>query len=114
MTTLTACPMFTIDCVLAHRNVPLEAEGCVLKCVEDGHTLATPDHLRVGDTVKVQLWLEGEEAFLDIRLAVVTRIHQDWITVDVIRVSPHDRMRLKRFTISMGDPAHIDRLLIRA
>lgn len=76
--------------------------------------LTTPDHLRVGDTVKVQLWLEGEEAFLDIRLAVVTRIHQHWITVEVIRVSPNDRMRLKRFTIAMEAPANIDHLLIRA
>jgi hypothetical protein len=114
MTTLTACPMFTIDCVLAHRNMPLEADGCVLKCVEDGHTLTTPGHLRVGDTVKVQLWLDGEAAFLDIQLAVVTRVHQHWITVDVLRVSPDDRMRLKQFTISIEDPAYIDHLLIRA
>ena len=106
--------MFTIDCVLAHRSMPLEADGCVLKCVEDGHTLTTPDHLRVGDTVKVQLWLDGEAAFLDIQLAVVTRVHQHWITVDILRVSPDDRMRLKRFTISMQDPAYIDHLLIRA
>ena len=54
------------------------------------------------------------ESFLDIRLAVVTRVHQHWITVDVLRVSPDDRMRLKRFTISMQDPAYIDHLLIRA
>jgi hypothetical protein len=116
MMTLTewSSPTFTIDCVLANRSTQLEADGCVLKCVEDRHTLTTPDHLRVGDTVKVQLWLEGEEAFLDIRLGVVTRVHQHWITVEVIRVSPEDRMRLKRFTISVEEPAHIDHLLIRA
>jgi hypothetical protein len=116
MMTLTewSSPTFTIDCVLANRSTQLEADRCVLKCVEDRHTLTTPDHLRVGDTVKVQLWLEGDEAFLDIRLAVVTRIYQHWITVEVIRVSPNDRMRLKRFTISMEEPAHIDHLLIRA
>ncbi len=116
MMTLTALssPTFTIDCVLANRSTQLEADGCVLKCVGDRHTLMTPAHLRVGDTVKVQLWLEGEEAFLDIRLAVVTRVHQHWITVEVIRVSLNDRMRLKRFTISMEEPARIDHLLIRA
>jgi hypothetical protein len=107
-------PKFTIGCVLANGSTRLEADGCVLECVEDGHTLKTPGHLRVGDTVNVQLWLEGEEDFLDIQLGVVTRVHQHWITVEVIRVSPNDRMRLKRFATSIEETAHIDRLLIRA
>jgi hypothetical protein len=107
-------PKFTIGCVLATGSTRLEADGCVLECVEDGHTLTTPGHLRVGDTVNVQLWLEGEEAFLDIRLGIVTRVHKHWITVEVIRVSPNDRMKLKRFTLSLEEPAHLDHLLIRA
>ena len=107
-------PKFTIGCVLTNGSTRLEADGCVLECIEDGHTLTTPGHLRVGDTVNVQLWLEGEEAFLDIRLGVVTRVHQHWITVEVIRVSPNDRMKLKRYTLSLEEPAHLDHLLIRA
>jgi len=116
MTTRTASesPKFKIDCVLATGGAQLEADGCVLACVEDGHELTTPDHLRVGDTVRVQLWVEGEKAVIDIRLAVVTRVHKHWITVEVIRVRPHDRMRLKRFTMSIEESAHIDHLLIRA
>ena len=31
-------PKFTIGCMLA--------DGCVLECEEDGHTLTTPDRLR--------------------------------------------------------------------
>ena len=86
---------------------------------EEGHTLTTPDHLRVGDTVNVQLWLEGEEAFIDIRLGIVTRVHKHWITVEVIRVCPNDRMRLKRFIDTLAamhieEPALLDHLLIRA
>ena len=107
-------PKFTIGCVLTNRSTRLEADGCVLECIEDGHTLTTPGHLRVGDTVNVQLWLEGEEAFLDIRLGVVTRVHKHWITVEVLRVSPNDRMKLKRFTLSLEESAHLDHLLIRA
>ena len=107
-------PKFTIDCVLANVNRHLEADGCVLEHLEAGCKLITPDHLRAGDFVKVQLWLEGEEAFLDIRLGVVTKVHQHWITVEVIRVSPNDRMKLKRFTLSLEEPAHLDHLLIRA
>jgi len=69
--------------------------------------------------VNVQLWLEGEEAFIDIRLAVVTKVHRHWITVEVLRVSPNDRTRLKRFihtpaAMHIEEPALIDHLLIRA
>ena len=112
-------PKFTIDCVLANVSKQLEADGCVLECLEGGHKLTTPDHLRAGDFVKVQLWLEGEEAFIDIRLAEVRGVHKHWITVEVIRVSPNDRMRLKRFidapaAMHIEEPALIDHLLIRA
>jgi hypothetical protein len=112
-------PKFTIDCVLANVSTQLEADGCVLECLEGGHKLTTPGHLRAGDFVKVQLWLEGEEAFIDIRLAEVRKIHEHWITVEVIRVSPNDRMRLKRFidapaAMPLEEPALIDHLLIRA
>ena len=75
--------------------------------------------MRAGDFVKVHLWLEGEEAFIDIRLAEVRRVHGHWIAVEVIQVSPNDRMRLKRFidapaAMHIKEPALIDHLLIRA
>ena len=73
-------PKFTIDCVLANVRTQLQADGCVLESVEEGHQLITPGHLRVGDTVTVQLWLEDEEPFIDIRLGIVTRVHKHWIT----------------------------------
>ena len=112
-------PKFTIDCVLASGSTQLQADGCILESSEDGHKLITPDHLRTGDRVRVQLWLEGEEAFIDIRLAVVSGIHTPWITVGVIRVSPNDRMRLNQFiqtspATPIEEPALIDHLLIRA
>ena len=110
---------FTIDCVLPLASTQFQADGCVLESLEDGHKLITPDYLRAGDLVKVQLWLEGEEDFIDIPLAVVSKVHTPWITVGVIRVSPIDRVRLKRFiqtraAMHIGKPAHIDQLLIRA
>jgi len=112
-------PKFTIDCVLANVSGQLEADGCVLEYLEDGCKLTTPDHMRAGDFVKVHLWLEGEEAFIDIRLADVRRVHGHWIAVEVIQVSPNDRMRLKRFidapaAMHIKEPALIDHLLIRA
>jgi hypothetical protein len=112
-------PKFTIDCVLAHISDHIQADGCVLERLEDGCKLTTPEHLRAGDFVKVQLWLEGEEDFVDISLAVVSKVHTPWITVGVIRVSPTERLRLKRFiqthaALHIGKSAHIDQLLIRA
>jgi len=112
-------PKFTIDCVLANVSGQLEADGCVLEYLEDGCKLTTPDHMRAGDFVKVHLWLESEEAFIDIRLAEVRRVYGHWIAVEVIQVSPNDRMRLKRFidapaAIHIKEPALIDHLLIRA
>jgi hypothetical protein len=116
-------PKFTIDCVLANVGRQLQADGCVLERLEGahqcGHKLTTPDHLTVGEFVKVQLWLEGEEAFIDIRVAEVKMVHENWITVDVIQVSPNDRMRLTRFidalaAIHLEQPTRINHLLIRA
>lgn len=112
-------PKFTIDCVLANVSTQLEADGCVLERLEDRCKLTTPEHLRAGDSVNVQLWLKGEETFIDIRLAEVKKVHRHWITVEVIRVSPNDRMRLKRFVDSpaamyIEEPTLIDHLLIRA
>ena len=116
-------PKFTMDCVLANVSMQLEADGCVLERLEGGHQcghkLTPPDHLTAGDFVKVQLWLEGEEAFIDIRLAEVRKVHEHWISVEVIQVSPNDRMRLKRFidapaTMHIEKPVLIDHLLIRA
>ena len=114
-----ASPKFTIDCGLANVSTQLEADGCVLERLEAGCRLTTPGHLRAGDTVNVQLWLEGEEGFIDIRLAEVKKVYEHWIAVEVIQVSPNDRMRLKRFidppaAMSIEEPARIDHLLIRA
>jgi hypothetical protein len=109
--------------VLANVSTQLEADGCVLERLEGGHKcghkLTTPENLTAGDFVKVQLWLEGEEAFIDIRLAEVKRVHTHWITVDVIVVSPNDRLRLTRFIDTLAAthievPALISQLLIRA
>lgn len=77
-------PKFTIDCVLANVNRQLEADGCVLERSEAGCKLITPDHLRTGDFVKVQLWLEGKEVFINIRLAEVRSVHEHWIAVETI------------------------------
>jgi hypothetical protein len=116
-------PKFTIDCVLVNVSTQIEADGCVLERLEGGHKcghkLTTPDHLTAGDLVKVQLWLDGEEAFIDIQLAEVKRVHTHWITVEVIVVSPNDRMRLTRFIDALAamhieKPALISHLLIRA
>jgi hypothetical protein len=114
-----ASPKFTIDCLLANVNRQLQADGCVLEFSETGCTPTTPDQMAVGDFVKVQLWLEGEESFVDIRLAEVRQVRDHWIGLEVIQVSQNDRMKLKRFintptAMRTDEPAFIDHLLVRA
>ena len=110
-------PKFTINCMLADTGMQLKADGCVLEFSETGCKLTTPEHMTAGDFVSVRLWVEGEEAFVDIPLAEIRKVHDHWIAVDVIQVSPSDRMRLKRFIDTPAAkhievPALID-LLIR-
>lgn len=112
-------PNLTIDCVLANVNTQLEADGRVLEFSDASCKLTTPDQLRQGEFVKVRLWLEGEGTCIDIQLAEVRKIHQHWISVEVIQVGSNDRMRLKRFVdaraaIHQERPDLINRLLIRA
>ena len=110
-----AGPRWTVHLFLFRHSRGGTGCGSALLCF----ALTTPDHLRAGDIVKVQLWLEGEEAFIDIRLAQVRRVHKHWIGVEVIQLSSDDRMRLKRFldaaaAMHLEEPARIDHLLIRA
>src|SRR3712207_2270700 len=75
---------YTITCVLAaHETGPLRADGCVLHTSAHGSALATPDQLTCGSFVKVKLWLEEQDP-IDIRLAEVTKVHEHWISLDLI------------------------------
>ena len=112
-------PKITIDCMLASESTQLQADGCVLESSGDGHKLISPDRMRSGDFVKVRLWVEGGEAFVNIQLAEVKKVHRHWINVEVIHVSQSDRVRLKRcidspVAMHTKEPARIDQLLIRA
>ena len=112
-------PKFAIDCMLANVGSHIEADGCVLEFSETGYTRITPDRMRGGDFVKVRLWVEDEEAFVDIQLAEVKRIHQHWIKVELIHVSHTDRLRLNRCidtpaATHIRESSLIDHLLIRA
>ena len=112
-------PKFTIDCMLANVSRQLEADGRVLEVSETGCTPTTPDQLAVGNFVKVQLWLDGEDSYVDIQLAEVRQVRDHWIGLEVIQVSPNDRMKLKRSVdtpaaMRTEEPAFLHHLLVRA
>jgi hypothetical protein len=112
-------PKLTIDCMLSNVFGQLEADGCLLELSETSSKLATPNDLIAGDFVRVRLWLEDDSAFIDIRLAEVTKVHNHWIAVEVIQVGSHDRTRLKQFVdarVAMHgeQPAQLNRILVRA
>jgi hypothetical protein len=117
--TCWSIPNLVVDCMLASVTKQLEADGCVLEFTEASCKVTTPDHLVPGDFVKVRLWLEGDNSFIDIRLAEVRRVHKHWIKLEVIQLSQYDRMRLKQYVdaravMQKEQPALIDHLLIRA
>ncbi len=117
--TCWAIPNLTIDCVLVSVHGQLEADGCVMKFDDSNAQVAAPDLLASGDFVKVRLWLEGEDASINISLAEVRQVHNHWITVELLQVGQHERMRLKRFVESrtaehIESSPRIDRLHIRA
>ena len=112
-------PKLTIDCMLARVIGQLEADGCVLELSDATCKVTTPDHLIPGDFVRVRLWLETEGACVDIPLAEVTKIHNHWVTVEVIQVSAQDRKRLEQFVgtraaMHREQPAQLNRILVRA
>ncbi len=112
-------PKLTIDCMVANVSKQLEADGCVLELSDASCKVTSPDQLITGDFVRVRLWLDNEGAFIDIGLAEVTKIHNHWLTVEVIQVKPEDKTRLRQYVedraaMNKKEPAKIDRLLIRA
>ncbi|WP_455370676.1 hypothetical protein [Petrachloros mirabilis] len=112
-------PKLIIDCVLANTRKKLEADGCVLDISNTKQQLTTPDQLAPGDFVKVRLWLEDEEPFIDIRLAEISKINKNWVVVEMISVNQRDRIRLKRLSDSIENdykdhPAIDNYLFIRA
>jgi hypothetical protein len=112
-------PKCAIDCLLANVASHIEADGCVHEYSETGCSRITPDRMRGGDFVKVRLWVENEEALVDIYLAEVKKIHKHWIKVELTDVSQTDRLRLNRcidapIAMHIQESSPTNHLLIRA
>lgn len=112
-------PKLVIDCVLANTRKKLEADGCVHVMSATKQRLTSPDKLTPGEFVKVRLWLEDEEPFIDIPLAEISKVNKHWVVVEMISMNQKDRQRLQRLSDSIEGPyrenASVDNyLFIRA
>ncbi len=112
-------PNHVIDCMIMPGSKQLEADGCVLKLSNANSSLSAPDELTAGDFVKVRLWWDGEDTFIDISLAEVRKVKKHWIEAEVIQVNPKDRDRLKQLIVAIAggtleSPGMMEHLLIRA
>lgn len=112
-------PNHVIDCMIMPGSKQLEADGCVLKLSNASSRLSAPDELTAGDFVKVRLWWDGEDTFIDISLAEVRKVKKHWIEAEVIQVNPKDRDRLKQLIVALAggtleNPGMMEHLLIRA
>lgn len=112
-------PKLVIDCVLANTRKKLEADGCVHELSASKQKLTTPDRLTPGEFVKVRLWLEDEEPFIDIPLAEISKVNKHWVVVEMISMNQKDRQRLQRLSDSIQggfkeNPSVDNYLFIRA
>lgn len=92
----------TIDCMLSQGVQGLRGDGCVYEMSRSRPQVSNPSKLRVGDYVKMHLWLPDDNSHILIELAEIQWIKDHWIKAELIVVSPTDQMRLKQFMASQG------------
>lgn len=85
------------NCILNRGRAGLEAEGCLYDMAAPDQELSAVDKLRVGDYVKVRLWLPDEDAHIAVDLAEVEWIESHWLKVDLLSVTPENQARLNQF-----------------
>lgn len=112
--------MRTIECLLTETGQPLQGDGCILERSADRCSVIPPDRVVAGEYVKVRLWLPNETQALNVTLAEVRWVKENWLAVEAILMSPQERIKLTRFILATRSPlpdqptAQSDHLLVRA
>jgi hypothetical protein len=109
----------TIDCMLAKGVEGLKGDGCIYEMTSSDLRIANPSTLKVGEYVKVRLWLPEEDSHILIDLAEIQWVQGHWIKIDLVVVSPTGQKRLEQFVKSQGQPSRSrmmtnDQILVRA
>ncbi|MDH5667810.1 MAG: hypothetical protein OEY86_07360 [Nitrospira sp.] len=90
-----------INCILAKRSAGLEGDGCVYDLSAPHQRNISPsEKLRVGDYVRLRLWLPGEDSHIAIDMAEVEWVENHRIKIELLSVSPEVQARLSQFKIS--------------
>lgn len=99
--TLQPLSQIAINCILAKRSAELEGDGCVYDLSAPHQRNISPsEKLRVGDYVRLHLWLPGEDSHIAIDLAEVEWIESHRIKIELLSVSPEIQARLSQFKVS--------------
>lgn len=110
-------PPITIDCILSSAAPQYQADGCIYEISGTDRRLRTPGFLKAGDLVKLRLWLPNDDDHVSVQLAEVRWVRDQWIGIEFITMSPHERARMTRYSAQKPNEkfsATCDQILIRA
>jgi hypothetical protein len=113
-------PMRTIECLLTDTGQQLQGDGCILERSADRYSIVPPDRVVAGEYVKFRLWLPNDTQALNVTLAEVRWVKDNWLAVEAILMGPQERIKLTQLiqatrSLSPDQPAlPSDHILVRA
>lgn len=86
-----------VACGVVFAGNGVIGEGRVIDVSLPGCLMESPEAMKIGDYIRLRLFLPDRSAPLNILLAVVRRAEGNLVGLEFIRSSQDDQMRLSRF-----------------
>lgn len=86
-----------VECGAVFSGENMCGEGRVIDVSLPGCLMESPELVKVGDYMRLRLFLPDQVAYLNVPLAVVRRVDGSFIGLEFIRSSDEDQARLTRY-----------------
>lgn len=86
-----------VECGAVFSGENMSGEGRVIDVSLPGCLMESPELVKVGDYMRLRLFLPDQTAPLNVPLAVVRRVDGSFIGLEFIRSSDEDQARLTRY-----------------
>ena len=86
-----------VECGAVFSGGNMSGEGRVIDVSLPGCLMESPELVKVGDYMRLRLFLPDQAAPLNVPLAVVRRVDGSFIGLEFIRSSDEDQARLTRY-----------------